>query len=151
MRAAALLVLLVGCGSADARDGAWEQHAAKLSGEWIVRFTYARDHAAVAGTMDLMPNHTIDRSYPRIGVPTNYGTYAIGFRDLGGPPSGNRVPAVVAGFVSDDSVHLSFETDRETFTMQMHGALSGDSLRGTWIASQSRGTIASGTFSMTRK
>lgn len=101
--------------------------------------------------MELSPNRTIDREYPRIGLPTNYGTYDVVFRDLGGAPSGNRVPAVIAGFIDADSVIVSFETDRETFAMQMRGAFGGDSVTGTWTAFQSRGTIASGTFSMSRQ
>jgi hypothetical protein len=146
-----LLALIVGCGRAPMRDIAWERHATALSGPWSVQFSASSTGAAVTGTMELTPNRSIDRAYPPIGVPTNYGTYAVAFRDLGGPPSGTLVPAVVAGFVGEDSVFVLFETDRETFAMQMRGRFAGDSVSGTWRAAQSRGTIAAGTFTMRRQ
>ena len=149
IRIPALLFLALGCAAAPQRDAAWEQHAGALSGKWSIRFSYATGQSTT-GTMQLTPNRTIDHAYSRIGIPTNYGTYAVAFHDLGGPPSGRRVPAVAAGFVGD-SVYILFETDREPFAMQMRGTLRGDSVRGTWAASQSRGTIASGTFIMSRQ
>lgn len=155
---ALLLLALAACGGVRARDAAWERHAASLAGHWAVRFDYGpavragdpRPDPPVNGSIDLTINRTVDRDYPRIGVPTNYGTYAIAFRGLGGSPSGGRVPALVAG-VDSDSVFVFFETDRESFSLQMRGRLAGDSLRGSWIAAQSRGTIAAGTFTMTRR
>jgi hypothetical protein len=60
------------------------------------------------------------------------------------------VPAIVAG-VADDSVYVLFETDRKAFSMQMRGQLTRDSIRGVWSAGQAHGTIAGGTFLMTRK
>jgi hypothetical protein len=145
-----LFVLALGCTGQPARDRTWEAHAAALKGRWVVRFTYSSGESA-DGTMELMPNRTIDRRFPRIGVPTSYGTYAVVFPKLGGPPSGSRVPAIVAGFVpGSDSVIVSFETDRETFWMQMLGVHAGDSVQGKWVAGQSRGTIASGSFIMAR-
>jgi hypothetical protein len=150
MRALLLLALLSGCAAGAERGVDWERRATSLSGRWLVRYAYAKGESA-SGVMELTPNRTIDRDYPRIGLPTNYGTYDVVFPDLGGPPSGGRVPALIAGFIGADSVVISFETDRKTFGMQMRGALRGDSVTGTWTVSQSRGTIASGTFIMTRQ
>ena len=141
---------LLACSAPHGRDATWEVRSRALRGHWAVQFQYAAGEP-VNGAFDLAPNGTIDHEYPRIGLPTNYGTYAVHFRDLGGPPAGSRVPAVVAGFVADDSVVVLFETDREMFSMQMRGTLSGDTLRGTWAAAQSRGRIAAGTFTMIRQ
>ena len=149
MRAFVLLLAVVACSDGFARGAEWESHAAALEGRWAVRFEYA-DHSSVSGSIELTPNHAIDRTYPRMGLPTNYGTYAVPFEKLGGSPSGRRVPALVAG-VAGDSMFVVFETDREGFSMHMRGRLSGDSIGGTWAAVQTRGTIAAGTFIMTRR
>ena len=149
MRRAALILMLLACRAPDGRNADWERHAAALSGHWSVRFSYGQGGEAT-GAMDLTANGTIERDYPRIGLPTNYGTYAVAFGGLGGAPSGALVPAVVAGFVGDDSIFVLFETDRPAFSMEMRGRLANDSVRGTWLAAQSRGTIASGTFTMVR-
>ena len=151
MRRFVLLFSLVACAKPEARDAAWESHALQLSGQWAVRYQYDTSGSAVNGSMDLTANGTIDREYPRIGLPTDYGTYAVPFRGLGGPPSGARVPAVVAGFVRADSVYVFFETDRAGFAMQMRGRLLNDTVRGAWSAGHTRGTIASGHFIMTRR
>ena len=151
MRRLLLLLSLAACAKPETRDSEWERHASELSGGWTLRYQYDTGDPSVEGSMDLTANRTIDSEYPRIGLPTNYGTYAVPFRNLGGPPSGRRVPAVVAGFVGADSVYVRFETDRDGFSMQMQGRLFNDTLRGTWFAGQTRGRIASGTFTMTRR
>jgi hypothetical protein len=149
MRRAVLVLLLAACRAPDGRTAEWERHATALSGHWSVSFSYAKG-GEVTGGMDLTANRTVESEYARIGIPADYGTYAVTFRDLGGAPSGTRVPAVVAGFVGEDSVLVLFDSDRPTFHMEMRGRLENDSVRGTWIAAQSRGTIASGSFMMVR-
>jgi len=158
MRGWLCIVLALACSAPGTRDASWNRRAASLTGGWAVRFDYTRDSTTEraaeppsVGSFDLIVNRTLNREYPRIGLPTNYGTYAVDFRRLGGSPSGARVPVVVVGAADDDSVFVFFETDREGFSMQMHGRLIADSVRGSWSASQSRGTIASGTFVMTRR
>ena len=158
MRASALLILALACWGSPARDAAWEEHAASLAGRWSVRFDYRPDRLAgdrgadrsASGSIEMTINRTMSRAYPKVGVPTNYGTYAVAFTGLGGSPSGDGVPALVAG-VAADSVFVFFETDRDGFSMQMRARLAADSIRGSWFAAQSRGTIASGTFIMARE
>jgi hypothetical protein len=150
MKTVVVAALLLACRAPAVRDATWQRQARSLSGDWVVRFSYATG-GDVVGTMQLTPNATIDRAYPLIGLATDYGTYAVTFRDLGGPPSGGRVPALVAGFVAGDSVVMLFESDRPTFTMAMRGRYEGDSVRGIWSATRTHGTIAGGTFLMARQ
>src|SRR4051812_6532836 len=93
------LVLLAACADHATRDQRWEDRAAALSGEWSVRFDFQPTvaHAARAptcGTITLTANRAIDRALPRIGLPTNYGTYDVDFGALGFNPSGGVVPAL---------------------------------------------------------
>lgn len=142
-------VLALGCSAPATRDAVWERNADAMAGRWNVRFAYATGESAT-GELELTVNRAVDAEYPGMGLPTNYGSYAVDFVRLGGSPAGKRVPAIVAGVVRD-SLRVSFETDREGFSMQMRGALGADSIRGAWSATQARGTIAAGTFLLTRR
>jgi hypothetical protein len=145
-------VAAIACSGSHGRGPVWERRAAALTGQWTAEFAYSYPAStpAMRGTIDLTVNRSMDDPYPRIGIPTNYGTYAIDFVRIGGSPSGARVPALVAGVAEPDSVVVFFETSREGFSMWMKGVRAGDSIRGTWSAARTRGTIASGTFIMSR-
>jgi hypothetical protein len=144
-----VLTLALACRAPAARDAVWERHAADLAGRWTVRYDYAGGGTAT-GSIDLTINRTVEKGLAGIGIPTNYGTYDVPFRGLGGSPSGNRVPTLLTG-VRSDSLFVVFESDREGFFMRMRAPLAVDSIVGAWVAGQSRGTIASGTFTMTRQ
>ena len=161
MRTLGLLVLgaIVACDAPARRDDTWESHANQLAGQWTARFDFdlplqpSSDSAVrrtSVGTISLTANRTIDAALPRIGIPTNYGTYDIDFAALGRKPSGDQVPAVVVGVTRGDSVEFNFDTDRAAFTMTLRAPLTADSIRGRWVAMQSRFVVGSGGVLLTR-
>jgi hypothetical protein len=162
MRALAVFALCaaVACTAPPRRDAKWERDARALAGEWNARLdfdstTFTGEPAPrgrmSAGTMSLTVNRTIDESSPRIGVPTDYGTYDIDFTALGRKPSGEGLPGIVVGITANDSVEFVFDSHRAAFSMSMRAPLTTDSIRGRWIAMESRYTVGSGTFLLTRR
>jgi hypothetical protein len=157
MRRIVVLVLLAGgCRDSVIRDARWEHRASQLAGQWELAVEFSPHGAgeptppSARGAMTLLPNRAVNAPRGAIGVPTNYGTYIADLPALGFNPSGNRVPAVFAGFTAEDSVEITFETDRPGFLMRMRGVLTTDTVRGTWYALQYRSTVGAGRFTMTR-
>jgi hypothetical protein len=151
----ALLAIAAGCNDVSVRVP--PAVAADLASRWTVTFQvdtdvvwHGRSWPSLRGSIALVPNRTISREYPRIGRPAAYGVYDVDFAQWGFSPAGSRLPAIVAGAITADSVQLQFDTDREAFDMSMSGRLVGDTVRGRWSARESRAGLGHGWFTMTR-
>jgi hypothetical protein len=151
MRRIVAALAVIACSRAPVRDARWQQRAEAMSGMWSVRLSFGSTPAQATGTMTLTANHAIDHAVDGIGLPTNYGAYAIDFRALGFSPSGVQVPAVFVGACAGDSIGFVFETDRPAFSMSMRGSLHADTVTGRWSAEESRSTLARGSFIMTHQ
>jgi hypothetical protein len=128
-----------------------------LTGQWSVSYTVDSNVAwrghiqePVQGVVTLMTNRTVDRDYPRIGVPAAYGVYDVNFSAWGFTPAGSALPTIVGGATGGDSIEIRLDSDRRDFEMTMDGRLRGDSVRGRWIASDARAILGHGNFTMRR-
>jgi hypothetical protein len=153
------LLFAVGCDSHLVRDAAWQRQAASLSGDWNVEMSIRpsglpgadRSWSRARGVLLLTPNRSVNVELEGASPPTNYGIYDIDFSALGFNPSGTLVPGVFVGVGRGDSIVVVFESDRAGFSMRMAGPVASDSIGGSWYAAESRNTIATGSFLMTRR
>jgi hypothetical protein len=128
--------------------GMWDVHFHLDAGYDLRRGGAPRD---VRGRVALVPNHSLDESYPDIGRPTNYGTYDVDFTPLGiEPRSRDQTPTVVAGWRSRDSVQIVLTTGSPSLSVALSGRAVGDSVVGTWRYTLSRAAGGEGTFILRR-
>lgn len=147
LRASALVLVLVGCGTSERGQPTDEDRAAALTGLWTASFVTTRPFlghdsgGAVSGHLVLMPTSRLDDGggMPR---PTHYGAFDVDYRPLGFQlmPAGD-VPTLRAALTLHDSVLLSFGSD-PAHTLVVRGQVSGDSIHAVWEYSSRAGGAA---------
>jgi hypothetical protein len=154
VRALPALLMIAGlaCAGANQRGSDRARVATALAGSWSVVLDGGSDGfsaRSASGVMTLVANRELERSFPRIGRPTNYGVYDVDFDAWGFAPYGTRPPTVVLGPSGDDSIAILFDTDRPGFALSMTGSLRGDTIRGVWRL-EGHGAGRHGSFVMAR-
>jgi hypothetical protein len=108
--------------------------ARHLRGTWNMQFTLeqspiitldvARAPRMITGKISFLANTSLNQSFNRIGIPTNYGSYDIDLTPFGfDPRPGKETPTVVAGRLSDDSVEIIFIPGRSNERLILKGRL----------------------------
>lgn len=135
--------------------------AQRLVGTWVVSFHMDRSLMPtmdtvsvpqdVRGQLAFLANRWLDRAYPQIETPTDYGTYDIDFAPFGFDPRvTGQPPTAVAGWLAHDSVEIILEPEQTQMAVTMRGKLDGDSISGIWQVSVSRTSGGGGRFMMSR-
>lgn len=159
--AAALVFVAIGCedsrppmNAADALD------AQRLIGMWEVRFQLIRspvialDSAVVPtgiqGRLSLLANTSVNRTFPRMGIPTNYGSYDVDLTPFGFDTRvSGKTPTTVAGRLAGDSVEIILGPENEAGELVMIGQLKQGVVTGRWRVFLPT-TGGEGTFEMKR-
>lgn len=134
--------------------------AEQLSGEWDMRFRLAhsplldfdsaRAPSEIRGRISLLPNNSVGRSFPEIGVATDYGTYDIDLSPFGlDPRERGKPPTAVAGRIVGDSVEIILSPDGGSGSLNMSGRVDARGIRGVWLMTL-RAVGGSGTFDLER-
>lgn len=134
--------------------------AEQLSGEWEMRlrvthspvldFDSARAPSEIRGKISLLPNNSLGRSFPEIGVATDYGTYDIDLSPFGlDPRERGKPPTAVAGRIVGDSVEIILSPDGNSGSLNMSGRVDARGIRGVWSMTL-RAVGGSGTFDLER-
>jgi hypothetical protein len=156
-----LAVAIVGCGDHAALEKrAATVRAQRLVGLWDVRFDGEANPASggeagareAHGQIALLANRWLDGSYPRIGTPTDYGTYDVDFTPLGiEPRARGETPTAVAGWIDPDSVQIVLTSTVPGMSLELRGRVMSDSVAGAWRYALTRVSDGGGRFSMTRQ
>jgi hypothetical protein len=166
IRAARIVLLaavtaLPGCkGSVVQMSPADSALANGLAGTWGMQFRLIRspilrlDTAAaprvIQGKLALLVNRSLDRSFNRIGIPTNYGSYDVDLTPFGFDTRvTGTAPTAVAGRLSDDSVEVILSPESEIGELVLVGRLYGNSVVGRWHVTLPR-SGGEGTFVLER-
>lgn len=157
----ALVAVAIGCEAPrPAMNAADAVEAQRLSGMWMVRFQLIRspmialDSAVVPrgiqGKLSLLVNTSLNRSFPGMGIPTNYGSYDVDLRPFGFDTRvPGKTPTAVAGRLSDDSVEIILGPENEAGEVVMTGRLQQGAVTGIWRVFLPT-TGGEGTFAMER-
>jgi len=159
-----LAAALAACGDRSALERrATAPPARRLAGTWDVRFDLERPPVlterttavaqVVRGRIALLANRWLTASYPRLGTPTDYGTYDIDFTPFGFEPrTPGQTPTAVAGWLAtdSDSVEIILAPDQDRAVIAMRGKFANDSIAGAWDVSIARATGGGGRFLMSR-
>jgi len=152
-------VVSVDCGDhAALAERAATTRAQRLVGVWDVRFEGEANLASrgavreARGQIALLANRWLDGSYPRIGTPTDYGTYDVDFTPFGiEPRARGETPTVVAGWIGPDSVQIALTSTVSGMSLELRGRMRNDSVAGVWSYALTRVSDGGGRFSMTRQ
>ena len=120
--------------------------ARQLSGTWDLQFTLdrsplitldvAKAPRVINGKLSLLANTSLNRSFDRIRVPTNYGSYDIDRSPFGFDPRLDEgTPTVVAGRLSRDSVEIIFSPNRSSEQLVLRGRIRNSVVQGIWHVS----------------
>jgi hypothetical protein len=131
-----LLLLVAGCGRAPARDTSL---AERLAGSWDARLVVEQTGRETKGVVAF--------TTPTSAAVLN-GAYNIDLAPVGFAPA--MRPDAVATTVAGDSVQIVLNPRTES-QVTMRGAVSGDSVVGTWSAELSRAAGRTGRFVMVRR
>jgi hypothetical protein len=117
--------------------------AANLAGTWNMQFRLIRSPVLtldtvtapreIRGKLSLLVNRSLDRSFRRIGIPTNYGSYDVDLTPFGFDTRvGGNTPTAVAGRLSGDSIEVILSPESEIGELVLIGRLEGNNVVGTW-------------------
>jgi hypothetical protein len=134
--------------------------AQRLAGMWEVRFQLIRspmialDSAVVPtgiqGTLSLLVNTSLNRTFPRMGIPTDYGSYDVDLTPYGFDTRvSGKTPTAVAGRLEGDSVEIILGPESEAGELVMIGRLQHGAVAGRWRVFLPT-TGGEGTFEMKR-
>lgn len=135
-------------------------HAQQLVGVWEARFeadpnALTHDPGAAheaRGQIAFLANRWLDAPYPRIDMPTDYGTYDVDFTPLGiETRARGETPTAIAGWIAPDSVQIVLTSTVSGLWFEIRGRVVGDSVNGTWSYTMTRVSNGGGRFSMTRQ
>lgn len=134
---------------ADALAGTWDMQF-QLTRSPILTLDTAAAPREIRGRLSLLVNRSLDRSFHRIGIPSNYGSYDVDLTPFGFDTRvSGTTPTAVAGKVSDDSVEVILSPESEIGELVLTGGRKGDRVVGTWHVTLPR-SGGEGTFVLER-
>jgi hypothetical protein len=130
----------------------------RLIGTWDARFHLDQPlilrpavKQDVYGQLAFLANRWLNRKYPAMDSPSDYGTFDVDFTPFGfDARSSNETPTAVAGWVGDDSLEIILGDPQSEIAVTMRGGVRGDSIGGNWRVSISRSSGGGGKFVMVR-
>lgn len=134
--------------------------AQRLSGSWDIQFQLVRSPvlafdttlapSRINGTLALVANSSLNRSFHDVGIPTNYGSYDLDLTPFGFDPRVKGAPpSAVAGPFLGDSVAIVFSPGNPDGEMLLIGEFHDGSVVGRWRVLRERST-GDGLFVFTR-
>ena len=105
----------------------------------------------VYGQFAFLANRWLNRDYPTMESPSDYGTFDVDFTPFGFDARTNdEAPTAVAGWLKHDSLEIILGDPQSDMTVRMSGRVAGDSIVGGWRVLVSRTGGGGGRFVMVR-
>lgn len=158
---AAAAVVVTACQIAPTRMSEDDQAVSEtMAGSWDMQFSLDQSPMLtldattapkkIYGKLSLLRNSSLNRSFGRIKVPTNYGSYDVDLTPYGfDPRTPAATPTAVAGRLSRDSVEIILSPESHDERLVMAGYIGAGAITGVWRVSLSS-TGGGGTFVMQR-
>lgn len=136
--------VLMGCdGSRPPMSAKESVDAQRLSGIWDMRFHLIRSPLialdtssvprAIQGKLSLLVNTSLNRSFPGMGIPTDYGSYDVDLTPFGFDTRvSGKTPTAIVGWISGDSVEIILGPEGEAGELFLVGRLEDNVVTGIW-------------------